>query len=128
MGSLRSKRIADLIKRELAFIISQDVVDPRLKGLTITVVDISPDLKNAMVYFTIPDSVQVDEVSAVLINATGFFRKALAARCELRYVQRLSFTFDKNICEAENLLALISKANKNASTVSESDVPLNDEE
>ena len=128
MGSLRSKRIADLIKRELAFVISQDVVDPRLKGLTITLVDLSPDLKNAMVYFTIPESVQVDEVSTVLINAKGFLRKALAARCELRYVPTLSFTFDKNICEAENLLALISKANKTTSSISESDEPLNDEE
>jgi len=111
-STIRSKRIADLIKRELAGVVRQEVVDPRLQNLSITVVDLSPDLKNAMVYFTIPDAEQSHEVSGALKKAVGFLRKSLASRCDLRYVPKLAFKFDQNIHQAENLLALISEANK----------------
>ena len=120
-GSLRSKRIADLVKRELAAVIRQEIADPRLQNLSLSVVDMSPDLKNALVYFTLPDASEVRAVETVLKNASGFFRKSLADRCELKYVPRITFKYDRNIQNAENLIALISKANRSEKHATDDD-------
>ena len=49
----RSDRLQDLIKRELSIILRDKVKDPRLHGLTLTRVKLSPDKKKAYIYFSL---------------------------------------------------------------------------
>ena len=51
----RSRRIADQIQRELSEIIRLELKDPRVGMITITDVDVSPDTKNARVFFTVTE-------------------------------------------------------------------------
>ena len=110
--SIRVKRVADLIKRELAHILRKEINDPRLKLVSLTLVNISPDLKNARVYYTIPDKEAVAEVDNVLNKASGFIRSELASRSELRYVPKMLFIHDKKLSHAEDLVSLITQVNK----------------
>ncbi len=49
----RTRRIAELLKRELALLIPQTVRDPHVGLVTLTYANVSPDLSNARVYFTL---------------------------------------------------------------------------
>jgi ribosome-binding factor A len=108
-SSKRVKRVSDLIHREVAMILRQNVVDPRLQQLVVTLVDASPDLKNATVFFTVPDVVVVAEAETALIKAAGFMRSQLAKSSGLRHAPRLSFKHDAALLKAERLSSLIDQ-------------------
>lgn len=117
----RISRINELIKRELATILSKHSQDPRLKFVTISEVDTSPDLANAKVFFCVlqagtGDNIESgDAISAVLNKASGFFRKELARRVELRTTPRLDFCFDSSAVEGNkihDILFAIQQSNK----------------
>ena len=109
-SSKRIRQVADLVKREIAVLMKTSISDPRLAGVMITSVDISPDLSNAKVYFILSDSSAVEEANKALQKATSFIRHALAQKTELRYTPQLSFLYDESISHANKLLSLIDKA------------------
>jgi len=97
MPSRRQRRVAELIHRELSLLLMLDARDPRLAEVTITDVDITPDLMLAHVYFTVlGDDDKVSETKAGLQRATGYLRTQLAARVQLRVVPHLTFDLDKS--------------------------------
>ena len=55
MSRGRPQKVADLIQREIADLLRHDVRDPRVGMVTLTSVDVAPDLSHAKVYFTILD-------------------------------------------------------------------------
>ena len=105
--SKRSRRIADMLLQEITLIITKHIADPRLQGLLITAVDMSPDLKNAKIFFTLPDALSVDEANGALRKASGFLRTQLAKTAELRHAPKLIFMHDKGLLHAERLSQLI---------------------
>lgn len=109
MTSKRTHQVAELIQHKLALLITREAQDPRLKFLSITSVDVSPDLKLARVYFTLLDKdSQLAEVKKSLEKATGYFRAQLAQDLHLRYMPRLSFVYDKTLDSAERISELLS--------------------
>jgi ribosome-binding factor A len=107
--SKRSRRVADLMQREVSAIIHRNIVDPRLAGLTITLVDMSPDLKNAKILFTVQDDLPVADAEKALLKASGFIRSKLAKASELRHVPKLVFVYDKDLLRAAKLSSLIDQ-------------------
>lgn len=105
--SKRNRQVADLIRREVALLIKTSVSDPRLTAMMITTVDLSPDLSNARVYYTLPDKANNDEVTAALKKAAGFIRHELSTRTELRYTPQINFRYDDSIAHAQHLLSLM---------------------
>ena len=59
----RSAKVADLIWHQLALLIKKEVADPRLKTLSITAVDISPDLSTATIFYTLLEPKQETQAS-----------------------------------------------------------------
>lgn len=97
MPSRRQRRVAELIHRELSLLLMLDAHDPRLAEVTITAVEITPDLLQARVFFTVlGDDEKVSEAQVGLQRATGFLRSQLAARVQLRLVPNLAFELDKS--------------------------------
>ena len=91
----RSRRIADQVQRELSDIIRLELKDPRVGMITITDVDVSPDHKNARVFFTVlGDQDRIDDATSGLQRAAGFLRSALSQRMKLRSVPQLRFRYD----------------------------------
>jgi ribosome-binding factor A len=94
--SFRSERIADLIRQELARLLREEVRDPRIGFVTITEVDLSPDLKHARVYLTTMGDDREATLKA-LGRAAPFLRRSLAAGCNLRFTPQLRFLFDESV-------------------------------
>jgi ribosome-binding factor A len=109
--SPRTQRIGDEIQRELAKILAKKTNDPRLHAISITAVDVSPDMANATILMSALDEAHIPEILKTLNNAAGFFRRELAHSLNLRITPRLKFSHDKSIAHANHLSALINAVN-----------------
>lgn len=104
----RSRRVADLIKRELAILIQREMVDSQLGMITISAADISPDLKNAKIYVTcLGGEHDPDKLIHILNDMAGHYRHELSKLLQLRSVPRLMFVFDESIQRGRQLSELI---------------------
>ena len=113
----RIKRVEELVKENVAFIIQRKVKDPRLGFVTITDVEVSRDLRNAKVFFTLHDESEENmrETSEALEAASGFIRRVLGKRIELRHLPTLNFIYDNSLTRAnriENILKEIKTEEK----------------
>jgi len=94
----RTDRISDVLKKELAEILSREVKDPRLNFITITHVEITRDLKNAKVFFSsMQEGTELREIHKSLKHAAGFVQRKLGARIHLRYTPHITFVYDHTI-------------------------------
>lgn len=107
--SKRARRVSDLLQREIAGIVLREVNDPRLASLSVTRVEISPDLGNAKIFFTLLDPIEKTEAGLALKKASGFIRHALAGKTDLKYLPQLHFVYDEFIEHAERLTAMIDQ-------------------
>lgn len=113
--SSRPKRVAEAIRNELTVLLRQKVGDPRLQTVIIVQVDMTPDLKLAKIYFTVPPGGEAAPAKKALIRAKGFFRSHLAAQLNLRFTPDLVFHHDRHYEEAariDDLLRQIAKDEK----------------
>lgn len=108
--SPRSRRVADLIQRELAQLIRDEIKDPRLGMVTVIAVKVSKDLGYAKVYVTTMDEADREISVEILNRAAGFLRHALGDRIDLRTMPSLRFLYDESIERASRLEALIEQA------------------
>lgn len=107
----RPLRVAELIKRELAVLIPRALDDPRAHQVTITHVDVSPDLKSARVYFTLlSGAANAEPVLDIFKRAAGYLRRELAVRVTLRVIPELRFYFDASVERGDRLARLITRA------------------
>ncbi|MDP2689349.1 MAG: 30S ribosome-binding factor RbfA [Deltaproteobacteria bacterium] len=109
MGYSRSERVGDLIKKEVAsMILHGEIKDPRIGFVTITHVKLSPDFKDAKVYFSQIGSEKDKEKSRLgLNNASGYVRRALAKRLNLRHIPSVNFFFDDSLEYSERIEKVI---------------------
>ena len=105
--SSRPKRVAEAIKNELTILLLQRVADPRLTGVVISRVVVTPDLKQAKIFFTVPSGRDSGPALAGMRRAKGFFRSHLAKILNLRYTPELLFYFDNLNEEAERIDSLL---------------------
>ena len=90
----RSDRISDLIKVEISNILSFEVKDPRVRGITVLRVDLSSDMKNAFIFFSSDNSfndLDTEEILVGLEKARGFIRKKLSNNLSLRRTPEIYF-------------------------------------
>lgn len=99
------------MQRALAELIAREVKDPRVGNVTISAVDLAPDMRMARVYFTpFASHHSPEEVREGLTRAAGFLRGAVSRRLGLRYAPRLQFVFDDAFDKAAELTGLINQA------------------
>ena len=123
----RSRRVGELIQRELATMLTRDVKDPRLAFVSITAVDVTRDLSLAKVFYTVinadidsdnhnknhgskKQSEDKEKVREGLNKASGFLRYELGQRIKLRIVPRLEFKYDESVLHGAQLTQLIDSA------------------
>ena len=107
----RSDRVADLIKEEVAsMILFGGIKDPRIGFVTITDVEMTPDLKEARIYFSQIGGVKERERSREGLNhASGFIRKNLARSLSLRHIPKITFFFDDSLEYSERIEKVIKE-------------------
>jgi len=106
----RKKRIEELIQRELGRILLTYPRHTLFAKITLTAVDVSPDLAVAKIFFSVFDDVNIEESKRVLQNEAKFLRKALARDLNLRLTPRLNFVYDESIKRSRRLSDLIDAA------------------
>lgn len=111
----RTERLDSVIQQEISQLLREQVNDPRLSSLiSITKVSTSSDLRHTKVFISsIGDNVDKKEILQGFTAASGFLRRQLATRLQLKHMPELSFQFDDSIERAANLLRLIDEVASN---------------
>ncbi len=104
--SKRQLRVGEELRHALAALLARDEVrDPDLQGvsLTVTAVDVSPDLRNATA-FVVPLGGDPDgKVIPALRRATAFLRGRLGRALTLKYVPQLRIEYDRSFDQASQI-------------------------
>ena len=109
MTHRRNERVAEEIRGVLAEAI-REVRDPLVGFVTLTGVDLSPDLKQARVYVSrMGTEADRDAAVSALNHAAAFLRHAVATRARLRYTPALRFVSDATIERGSRVEAIIKE-------------------
>jgi len=111
----RLERVSSEIKHEISLIIQAEVKDPHVGFVTITDVEVSPDIKFAKIYFSVlGDDAAKKATLEALKKASGFIRKQLAIRLNMRYTPALTFKHDQSTEYASKIDSILKKINAEA--------------
>ncbi len=120
MQGSRKVKIEALIKQTLSQHVITKIKDPRLGFVTITRVSVSPDLKNAKVYFSVLGEEKVQKSSEAALNhSKGFLQKEIARGINLRVTPRLSFEIDRTLENTMHIESILKKIQDEKSESSE---------
>ena len=104
----RPERVGHMVQQLLGELFARGMRDPRIGLVTITGVKMSPDLREARVYWTVHgDREQRKETARGLENARGFLRREIGTELKLRVTPDLHFTYDEAIDRGERIEQLI---------------------
>jgi len=106
----RAERVAELIKSEISQLLRVKINDPRIGFTSITRVDVTDDLRNAKVYFSVYENEERKESTMVgLLSAKKYIRAAIAPHLELKFMPELDFKLDNSIERASNVYEIMNK-------------------
>ena len=108
----RPQKLGDLIQREVSDLIRLEVRDPRVGMITITSVDVSPDMTHAKIYFTVLEKDKLQDTLEGLKRSAGFLRAQLAKRVQMYTTPELRFLYDESVERGDRLSRLIDAALK----------------
>lgn len=119
-SKLRLARIGDRIRQELSeMLVMGELSDPRLSGATITEVKVDRELAFASIYISCYEgSERAKEILSGFESASGYIRKQLSHRIELRVFPKLRFNWDPTPERADRIEQILYNIR------SESDTPL----
>ncbi|MFH1406639.1 MAG: 30S ribosome-binding factor RbfA [Candidatus Omnitrophota bacterium] len=135
----RADKVSESLKEEISNILQREVKDPRIGFVTITAVDIKPDLRFAKVYYSVIPNVatqrsitsgsrsktreestfgmvsekQIESAKAGLQSAAGFIRKLIGERIRLRYTPELAFEYDNSLVYSQRISDVLKEIEKN---------------
>lgn len=107
----RVDRLAGEIQREVDDILLKRVCDPRVQGITITGVDVTGDLQQATIYYSLLSDLASDgeKAQAGLDKATGLIRSELGSRLNIFKTPAIKFERDKSIAYGSRIDQLINQ-------------------
>ncbi len=111
----RAERVGQQIQEVIAATLARGMNDPRIGFVTITGVKVPPDLKTAVVFFSlIGDEKKRDETEKGLAAAAGYFQHEVAAALKLRYTPRIRFAYDESVARGDRIERLLKEAKATA--------------
>ncbi|HEX4384275.1 MAG TPA: 30S ribosome-binding factor RbfA [Myxococcales bacterium] len=106
----RPDRVGQQIQQLLGEIFARGMRDPRIGFVTITGVKMSPDLREARVYWAVHGEGDIRKHTAKgLESARGFLRREIGASLKLRVVPDVHFTYDEAIDRGDRIEQLLKK-------------------
>ncbi len=106
----RPDRVADQIRAELAQLLTREVHDPGIGFVTLTRVQVSPDLQQARVFYTVLGDDKARKNSAgALHRASAFLRRQIGARLRLKRVPELKFQYDEAVAGQDRIDRLLNE-------------------
>ena len=111
--SLKIDRLNNIIMREVSMILEREVKDRGIEFVTVTAVKTTSDLSFSKIYVTVLNDEKRAETMKALENASGFIRKTLADRIEVRHIPKLEFVYDESIEYGNRIEAKIKEIHEN---------------
>jgi ribosome-binding factor A len=103
-------RVSELVRLHLCDLLETKVDDPRLLGVTITEVEVTPDTTRAKVYFSVLGDAEARQaVQEGLESAAGWLRREIGARTRLRNTPALVFHWDPSLEHGERIDQLLNQ-------------------
>ena len=110
----RPDRVADQIRSELATLLARDVHDPGIGFVTLTRVQVSPDLQSARVHYTVLGDEKARAASAkALDRAAPFLRRQIGSRLRLRRTPELRFLYDDSVAGQDRIEQILNELRAN---------------
>jgi ribosome-binding factor A len=105
----RPDRVADQIRSEVASLLARDVHDPGIGFVTITRVQVTPDLQHARIHYTaLGDDKARTNTAKALGRASTFLRRQIGSRLRLRRVPDIEFIYDESIAGQDRIEQLLN--------------------
>ena len=109
----RPDRVADQLRGELATLLARDVHDPGIGFVTLTRVQVSPDLQIARVFYTALGDDKTRAASRkALERAAPFLRRQIGARLRLKRTPELTFVYDDSIAGQDRIEQILNELNE----------------
>jgi len=110
MGKKYQHRVSDLIRSRLMNLLERKVNDPRLRMVTITDVEITPDTARADVYYGVLGGTEAQaEAQEGLDSAAGWLRHELGQRLRLPHTPELVFHYDSSLNRGERIANILKE-------------------
>lgn len=107
---IKQERMSERIRSILSELLLREISDPRLHGVTITEVELDPELMFADVYVNaLGDESRQEPVMTGLNRAKGFLRREVGKRVRIRNTPELHFHWDDTLERGERLHHIISE-------------------
>ena len=111
----RNIRVAERIREEVASAINLRISDPRVKGVVVTRVDLSPDLSSARVFVRLSENDNDDtrrQALRGLKSASPVMRRGLGKALDLRRIPELNFYVDEGMDAQARIVELLDEIAK----------------
>ena len=111
MSGHRPERVGEAVRDVIAELLLRDIKDPRIGMITLTMVELSDDLKHGKVYFScVGDAAARERSLSGLRSAAGFIKSQVTRRLKLRHAPDLTFVFDPSLEVADRVAILLKNA------------------
>lgn len=113
MATQRPGRVQEALRQEISRIIQSEIKDPRIGFLTVTQVELTPDLRYAKIYFSVLGDDKDRELALKGLNsAKGYIKGLISDRIKLRFMPEISFRIDKSWEHTRNIDDVLKKIKK----------------
>ena len=110
MSTRRLEKAAEAIRAVVSMAILADLNDPRIRDVTVTYVEVSPDLRHAKVHVSVMGDETRQRLSLRgLQSAAGFLQAKIAERIEIRYTPRLNFMLDQGVKRSIEIAQILNE-------------------
>ena len=110
MSERRLLKAAEAVRGVVSMAILTEVRDPRVKDITVTRVEMAPDMRSATVFVSVMGSAAREQLALRgLANAAGFLQSRIADRIETRYTPRLRFEVDAGVKHALEIARVLGQ-------------------
>jgi len=125
MSTRRLEKAAEAIRAVVSMAILADLNDPRIRDVTVTYVEVSPDLRHAKVHVSVMGDETRQRLSLRgLQSAAGFLQAKIAERIEIRYTPRLNFMLDQGVKRSIEVAQILNEVlPKNKETEGDDQAP-----
>lgn len=113
--SIKIDRIGSALVKEISYILMTEIKDKDIRFVTITDCKVTNDLSYAKVYYTVLDDEKRESTAEALKNASGFIRKQLFDRVDIRNIPELDFIYDESIAYGNKIEKLIEEIHEDKS-------------
>ncbi|MFH1868510.1 MAG: 30S ribosome-binding factor RbfA [Candidatus Omnitrophota bacterium] len=109
----RIDRVKEELRHQVSMIVGQELHDTRIGFVTITRVEVTPDLKDAKIYFTTMNTGEAfDDTQGCLDRSAKYVRKLIGERMRIKFTPMIRFIYDEPQKISKKIDEIIDKIHK----------------